>query len=95
MKNVKFDSYSQIDYAIIEFRRTKQQELLLNRGRLIYTKNALFGVNYSNSFQFDEVVSKFSSEAKSPGDQITSTYYNIEHPVVMSGQRSLSSSEDG
>jgi hypothetical protein len=67
MKNVKFDSCSQIDYVICEFRRTKQQELLLNRGRLIYTKNWLFGVNYSNSFQFDEVVSKFTSEAKSPG----------------------------
>jgi hypothetical protein len=97
MRNAKLDFCSQIDYTIVEMK--KQQELLLNRGRLIYTKLGLFGVNYSKSFpfpfQFDEEVSKFTSETNPTGDQVNSTQYIIEHPVVLSGQRSPSSSEDG
>jgi hypothetical protein len=37
----------------------------------------------------------FSAFSKSSGDQIKSIIHIIEHPVVLDGQRSPSSSEDG
>jgi hypothetical protein len=95
MKNIQFADYNQMDYIVCEVRRTAKQELLLNRGRLIYTKSGVFGVNYFNSFWLEDVLSKLTSDTKPTGDQVNSTYHNIEHPVVMSGQRSPSSSEDG
>jgi hypothetical protein len=96
MKNLKCSGYSQIDYAVLELRQTLKQELelLLNRGRLIYTKSGVFDVSYSSSFQFGNQVLKLASAAKPRGsNQIH--FHNIEHPVVIDGQRSPSSSEDG
>jgi hypothetical protein len=66
MKNIRFDCYSQIDYLVLGVKRAAKQELLLNRGRLIYTRSGLFGVNYFDAYQFDDVLSKFSSAAKPP-----------------------------
>jgi hypothetical protein len=66
MKNIRFDCYSQIDYLGLEVKRAAKQELLLNRGRLIYTRSGLFGVNHFNSYQFDDVLTKLSSAAITP-----------------------------
>jgi hypothetical protein len=54
MRSLKKDLVNQIDYAVIELKRTLKQEfeLLLNHGRLFYTKRGLFGINISSSYQF-------------------------------------------
>jgi hypothetical protein len=66
VKNIRLECCSQIDYLILEVKRAAKQELLLNRGRLIYTRSGLFGINHFSSFQFDDVLSMFAAAAKPP-----------------------------
>jgi uncharacterized phage-like protein YoqJ len=68
MRNVKRSVFNQIDYAVVEIRRTMKQEieLLLNRGRLFYTKSGLFGINISSSYQFGSEVFKLEPAAQPP-----------------------------
>jgi hypothetical protein len=46
MRNSRCSWYSQVDYTVLEIKLTMklELELLLNRGRLIYTKSGLLGV---------------------------------------------------
>jgi hypothetical protein len=66
MKSLKKGKLNQIDFAVIELKRTLKQEfeLLLNRGRLFYTKSGLFGVNISSSYQFGCEVFKLAPAAQ-------------------------------
>jgi hypothetical protein len=83
MKHSKEGAFNQIDYAVVEVRRTlkREIELHLNHGKLFYTKSGLFGVNVSSFYQFDFEVFKLDS-ATYPLDQIKSSFRNIEHPVA-------------
>jgi hypothetical protein len=84
MRNSKCSWYSQIDYAVLELKRTEKRELelLLNRGRLIYTKSGLFGVNYSNSYQFDDFLFKLTSAANRRGsNQIHQSHHRAPGSV--------------
>jgi hypothetical protein len=68
MINVKRNVFNQIDYSVVELKRTLKQEfeLLLNRGRLFYTKSGLFGINISSSYQFGREVFKLAPAAQPP-----------------------------
>jgi hypothetical protein len=66
MRSLKQSYLNQIDFTIIELKRTLKQdfELLLNHGRLFYKKSGLFGVNISDSYQFGCEVFKLASAAQ-------------------------------
>jgi hypothetical protein len=66
MRSLKQSYLNQIDFTIIELKQTLKQdfELLLNRGRLFYTKSGLFGINISNSYQFGCEVFKLAPTAQ-------------------------------
>jgi hypothetical protein len=68
MRSLKRSMMNQIDYLVVELKRILKQdfELLLNRGRLFYTKSGLLGVNVSSSYQFDCEVFKLASAAQTP-----------------------------
>jgi hypothetical protein len=55
----------------------------------------MFGINESSCDQFDPEVIKLAPANYLPADQTKSNFHNIEHPVVIVGQWSTSSSEDG
>jgi hypothetical protein len=96
MKKLKFGQFSQFDYLNAEFNRTLKHdfELLLNRGRLFYTKSGMFGTSFSSSYHLGSEIFKLAPAAY-PHGQIKSIFHDIEHPAVRDGQRSPSSSEDG
>jgi hypothetical protein len=79
---------------VLELERTSKQriELRLNRGRLFYTKS---GISESWKYQFGLEIIKLAPATYLPGGQTKSNFHNIEHPVVIVGQWSTSSSEDG
>jgi hypothetical protein len=66
MRSLKRKLLNQIDFAEIELKRTMKQEfeLLLNRGRLFYTKSGLFGINISSRYQFGCKVFKLAPAAQ-------------------------------
>jgi hypothetical protein len=66
MRSLKKKLLNQIDYAIIDLKRTMKQEfeLLLNGGRLFYTKSGLFGINISSNYQFGCEVFKLAPAAQ-------------------------------
>jgi hypothetical protein len=63
MKMISKEILNQIGFKVLEFNRKSKQgfELHLNRGRLFYSKNGLFGVNESSSYQFDSRVIKLAA----------------------------------
>jgi hypothetical protein len=68
MRSLKRNFVNQIDFAVVELKRTLKQEyeLLLNQGRLFYTKSGLFGVNISNPYQFGCEVFKLAPASQPP-----------------------------
>jgi hypothetical protein len=87
----------QFDYLLYLIRliRNEKQKLALqfSKGRLLYSKCGIFGINSSFMFQSDPKVLK--PHYYSSGDQVKSSKLNIEHPPEFAGQWSPSSSEDG
>jgi hypothetical protein len=90
----QFPGFSSLKLSL-SWRLKQNNELFLNRKRLFYTRCGTFGVNYSNSRQLYPEIVKISPVAKPRGDHIKSSGYNIEQPLVITGQWSPSSSEDG
>jgi hypothetical protein len=68
MRSLKKKLLNQIDYVVNELKRTMKREfeLLLNRGRLFYTKCGMFGINVSNYYQFGCEVFKLAPAAQPP-----------------------------
>jgi hypothetical protein len=68
MKMINKGILNQIGYTVLEFNRKSKQgfELHLDRGRLFYNKNGLFGVNESSSYQFDPEVIKLAAVTYPP-----------------------------
>jgi hypothetical protein len=61
-------SLNQFKFAVLKFNLTSKQriELHLDRGRLFYAKNRMFGLNESNYYQFEPKVVKLASVAYPP-----------------------------
>jgi hypothetical protein len=94
-----FDEFGQVDVAclslILNQSEKQNLELRLNRRRLVYTKSGIFGLSYLSELQAKPKVVKILSVLVSRGSQSKSNIYVIEHPLVVVGQWSPSSSEDG
>jgi hypothetical protein len=62
MKQSKVGVFNQIGFAVVEVSQTSKQkiELSLNRGKLFYTKNGMFGINESSYYQFDPEIIKLA-----------------------------------
>jgi hypothetical protein len=88
---------NQFKFAVLGLIQTSKQriELHLNREKIFYTKSGMFRVSVSSCYQFEPEFVKLASAAYPSGGQIKSNFYIIDHPVVIVGQWSPSSSEDG
>jgi hypothetical protein len=69
-------------------------EFHLNCEKFFYTKDGMFGLNESSGFQIDPEIIKLAI-VFNPRNQTKSNFHNIEHLIVIVGQRSTSSSGDG
>jgi hypothetical protein len=98
----QFSSFEQTNQIIQCFSITESNqflarnfELFLNQRSLFYIKSRIIGLKCLRKYQSNQEIVKISPVVKPSGDHIKSSNYNIEQPLVVVGQWSPSSSEDG